>query len=278
MTDQAKTPHAGLFGRYAVAEPFRAETFHLYRGEQLTTVDHEPPIGVLDQEDLTAQGIFTSRFIPGAPDVEALGSCTCNAGTVSLAQRRASAGLPAATLAGQSITGDPVGNERFAIVLYHRVTDQTGDPASEWPPTDCGSTGLYVCQELMHQGLIASYQSASGVHSLVSLLQGGTVIMGAPWFNAWMAPDSHGFVDGDGSVGALTRAIASGVAGGHETCITAVETLKFDATGAIDAEASVARVRNSWGATWGDHGSYRLHLSTLQLLGPQADYKAFVVS
>ena len=56
---------------------------------------------------------------------------------------------------------DPVADEKFAILLYHAVTDQTGDPATEWPPTDCGSTGLYVCNELERQGLIVGHLTAT---------------------------------------------------------------------------------------------------------------------
>jgi hypothetical protein len=166
----------------------------------------------------------------------------------------------------------------FAIELYHAVTDQTGDPSTEWPPTDCGSTGLYVCQELEHQGLITGHKTASGITNLVSLLQAGTVIQGTPFFNAWMEPDVGGFVDGDGSITALVDAIRSGVAGGHETCITAVEQLHIDILGRVDGDKSVIRVRNSWSASWGDHGSFRLHLSTLEYLAQHVDFKQFVVA
>ena len=266
------------FGRYGVVEPFRPETFHLYRGEPLKTVDWEPPVPVLDQEDLLSQGIKCSTFIPGAQNVDALGSCTCNAGTASLAERygavRGDAAL--ASVLGLSTT-NAVQNEIFAIKLYNAVTDQTGDPSSEWPPTDCGSTGLYVCQELIAQKLVAGYKSAASMESLISLLQGGSVIIGQPFFNAWMDPDAQGFVDDSGSRADLEHAISSGVAGGHETCISAVETLVLLATGAIDLQKTVVRVRNSWSKTWGDNGSYRFHLSTLGWLGNQCDYKAFVV-
>ncbi len=268
-----------LFGRYAVAEPLRADTLHLYRGEQLRQTDFEPPIPVLDQEDLLAQGVHTSQFIPGCTqDIDALGSCVANASTASLAERKHAAGAGMPQLDGFSLGVDPVRDENFAIVLYHLITDQTGDPSQEWPPTDCGSSGLYACQELIRQGQIQSYRSATEMHALASLLQSGTVITGAPWFTAWMEPDASGFVDGDGSIGALDRAIQSGVAGGHETCIAALERLTFNRLGLIDPDKSHIRVRNSWGSSWSDHGSYRIHLSTLQLLGSHADYKQFVVT
>lgn len=267
-------PTPTKFGQYSVAETPRLDRLHLYKGGRLTTVDHESPIPVLDQEDLIEQGINTAALVPGAQEVDALGSCTANATTCSLGERwKAAKGeLPP----GLSAT-DAVADEEYAIKFYHACTDQTGDPSQEWPPTDCGSTGLYCCTELEKQKLISSYKSATDIHGVVSLMQSGTVIMGGPWFNAWMEPDSNGFVDGDGSVATLAKAIASGVAGGHETCITAVETLKFDLLGIIDPDESTLRVRNSWSTSFGDNGSYRIHLSTLQLLGRYFDYKQFVV-
>lgn len=265
------------FGRYQVAEPPQFARLHWHRGEELHEVDHESPLPVLDQEDLLAQGIDTSELIPGAARVDALGSCTCNAGTASLAERYAAVrGVESLAGIGLSTT-DAKAGEEYAIRLYHAVTGQTGNPATEWPPTDCGSTGLYVATELEKQGLTAGHKSAHGVHNVVSLLQTGSVIVGLPWFNAWMEPDPHGFVDADGTPEALQAAIASGVAGGHETCITAVERLTRNALDRIEPGKSHVRVRNSWSSAFGDHGSYRIHLSTLDMLGQYADYKQFVV-
>ena len=268
---------ATKFGRYAVAEPLRLDRLHLWRGETLREVDHEPPLPVLDQEDLFSQEIDVSALVPGAQRVDALGSCTCQAGTVSLAERWHSekGSLPA--LLGRQLGADARTDECAAILLYHQVTDQTGDPATEWPPTDCGSTGLYVATELERLGLTKGHRSAHDTTALVSLLQTGTVIQGTPWFRAWMELDSMGFADGEGTAADLQEAIASDVVGGHETCITAVERLTFDALGRIVTERSHVRVRNSWSASWGDHGSFRLHLSTLALLGSHADYKQFLV-
>lgn len=162
--------------------------------------------------------------------------------------------------------------------LEYQVTDQTGQPSQEWPPTDCGSTGLYVCDELQKRGVASGHKTASGATNLVSLLQVGTVIQGTPFFNAWMEPDGLGFVDGNGSLSALQAAIRSGVAGGHETCITAVEDLSVTATGQVDPAKTVLRVRNSWSASWGDHGSFRLRASTLEMLGSYVDFKQITVA
>src|SRR5487761_1281156 len=260
------------FGRYQVSEPMRFDLLHLHDGAPLKEVSWTIPIPVLDQEDLLEQGIDTATLIPGAQQVDALGSCTANATTASLAER-----LHAADN-GKFVPGKTaVDFEEWAIGFYHVCTDQTGDPSQEWPPTDCGSTGLYCCHELQKQRLIDNYLTASGAQNIVSLLQGGTVIQGTPFFNAWMEPDTNAFVDGDGSQEALDQAIRSGVAGGHETCISAVEKLVLTGTGAVVPEKSTVRVRNSWSASWGDTGSFRLHLSTLQMLGSNCDFKQFVL-
>lgn len=270
-------PTLTKLGRYSVAEPFRPDRIHYHDGSELKTTDFEPPIPCLDQEDLESQGIDTSILVPGARKVDALGSCTANAGTASLSERYAAVhGKSALGDLGLSAT-DAVGDEKFAIVEYHEITDQTGDPAQEWPPQDCGSTGLYVCQEFEKQGYTSSYKTASGMTNLVSLLQSGTVIEGTPWFNSWFEPDAQGFIDGDGSFEALMEAIRSGLAGGHETCISAVEKLALTATGQVEPGQTVVRVRNSWSASFGLSGSFLLHLSTLDMLGSHVDFKQFVI-
>lgn len=270
------------FGRFQVAEPLRFDLFHQHDGGELKTVDHEPPIPVLDQEDLLAQGIDTSTVILGATKVDALGSCTCNAGTASLAERLLAGGKSLAGTNGvlypdvEITPDDSRANELFAICLYHVVTAQTGDPGQEWPPTDCGSTGLYVCTELQKLGVISSYRVATNLVNALSLLQVGTVIMGAPWFNSWMQPNADGFIDGDGTLADLQAAVNSGVAGGHETCLSAIEAIEYHGAN-LNYGATVLRVRNSWSSNWGDRGSYRIHASTLNALGSAVDYKQFVV-
>ena len=92
-----------------------------------------------------------------------------------------------------------------------------------------------------------------------------------------MEPDAQGFVDGDGSYDALMAAINSGVAGGHETCISAVERLTFSAAGNIEPKQSWVRVRNSWSKAFADNGSYRIHLSTYRMLGTYFDFRQFVL-
>lgn len=263
----------------------RLDRLHVHAGEQLKEVSWDIPIPVLDQEDLGAQSIDVSALVPGAKKVDALGSCTCNAGAAHLAERWTAAGkdLSAVSLADGSTgpfslsSADAAADEKFAIILYHAVTDQTGDPSTEWPPTDCGSSGYYVCTELTRKNLASSYKSGSGVLGALSLLQAGTVMQGTPWLNAWEEPDSDGFIDGDGSLDALNAAINSGVAGGHETTQRAIVQLGQLSNGHIDLSQTIIRVRNSWSDGWGLSGDFLLHASTLDYLSQYVDYKAIVI-
>lgn len=264
-----------LFGRYQVAEPFHFDRLHMHtEGAKLREVSWTIPIPVLDQEDLLEQGIKVSQVVKGAQDVDALGSCTANASMASLSERLTAAGKD---LAEAGLSADPVADEKRAIEFYHADTMQTGDPSQEFPPVDCGSTGLYCCRELIREKLIGNYKTATGAASLLSLLQSGTVIEGTPWFYSWMQPDADGFVDGDGSYDAVAAAVESGIAGGHETCVHAIVQLAQDSSGAIDLQNTVVQVRNSWSNSFALGGDFRLHASTLQYLTSAVDYKQFVI-
>lgn len=170
---------------------------------------------------------------------------------------------------------DVAGIQRGAIAFYHVCTDQTGNPAEEWPPEDCGSAGPYMYSELKRLGLVTSQLLAHGITNICSLLQKGPVAMGSPFFYLWEEPDGSGFIDGKGSRADMQRAIASGLAGGHETLITAIEKLTLLPTGLVDPVNTVLRVRNHWKSDWGDHGCFRVHGSTLEYIGGQTDYRQF---
>lgn len=278
-------PTITKFGQVSVAEPLRFDMLVMHDGGKLSEVDHAVPIPVLDQEDLHKQGIDVTKLVPGAQEVDALGSCTCNTGTAHIAERWVAAGKDLAKLQlntgvnGQiALSGsDAMTDEEFAIVLYHLVTDQTGNPSQEWPPTDCGSNGLYVCQELISQGMATSYKSAANVTGALTLLQNGTVMQGGPWFNSWMHPDANGFVDGDGSRTAVQAAVKSGVAGGHETLQRGIPQIAQNADGSVDLHNTVIKVRNSWSTQFGLDGDYLLHASTLNYLARYYDYKTVVI-
>lgn len=262
------------FGRnHAPEAPSSLARLHFHQGSKLTTVDHEPKVDVLDQEDLLKQGIRCSTFIPNAQDADALGSCTANATTSALSNVLAEDEFLKVT--GASSYSDVVGAEKFSIRFYHACTDQTGDPSSEWPPTDCGSSGQYIVKELQTLGLAHGDKIAHGADSLVSLMQHDGILAGIPFLQDWMQPDSAGFVDGDGSLGNLQQQIADGVAGGHEIYLSAVEEIAFNGSH-VDPFKTVFRFRNSWGPGWGDHGSARFHLSTLVALGNYADFRQLV--
>lgn len=270
------------YGQLHVAEPLHnLMLIHRHAGQPLREVDHEPPLAVLEQENFAAQGIDTSALVPGAPKVDALGNCVLNAGTAAVSFLGApvyskyldALNLPVSTV---GLFADAKMGEEAAIVAYHGCTDQTGSTSSEWPPTDCGSSGVYLVEFLQKLGIVTSQKIAHGAQDICSLLQTGPVLEGCPFFNAWEDPANNGFVDGNGTSSDIERAIRSGVAGGHETLQSAIVRLTLSATGLVVPEHTILRVRNSWGKSWGDHGSFFIHLSSLVALGGYADYRQLV--
>ena len=275
------------YGQFHVAEPYSNLTsLHLHdETVTLKEVDHETPIAVLDQSDLVTQGIHTSKFISGCrTDATALGSCTGNSVIEAAAALLSEAEFLAFCkhLINSSYATSPTSYsqaaalERAAIAFYYQCTHQTGNASEEWPPTDCGSSGPYLVSELERLGVIKGQKLAHGAENIVSLLQNGPIMMGSPWFYAWEEPDKAGFIDGNGSSTALREDINSGVAGGHETTLVAVEKLALLATGKVDIHKTVIRARNHWTRSWGDHGCYRVHLSTLGAIGCQSDFRQLV--
>jgi len=260
------------YGRYQVAEPYASlNKIHFHAGGPLKVAHHPAKVRVLDQEDLLAQGIIVSDFIPGAPkNVDALGSCTANAGTAAISNVLSEADFLAATKA--TSYADVKGAEEFAIRFYHACTDQTGDTSTEWPPVDCGSSGVYVVDEYKKMGLVKGDKIATTATDLVSLLQTDGVLMGSPWFNSWEEPTANGFIDSGG----IEAAIQSGVAGGHETYLWGVDSIELTASGLVNPAKTVINGRNSWSSSWGDEGDYRVHLSTLMAIASHCDFRQLV--
>jgi hypothetical protein len=244
---------------------------HFHDGSELKVVSHPPTIPVLDQEDLESQGIDVAELIPGAKKVDALGSCVANATTAAL-----SAVLAEGSLSALGIGSSAVADEEFAIRLYHSLTLLTGNPSTEWPPDDTGSSGLFACQYLESHDIISGHKIAHGPENILSLLQQGPLIVGQPFLNAWEEPDSNHFIDGDGSLETLMADIAGGVAGGHETCVYAIEEIGYDDLGALDLRRTVLRFRNSWSSSWADKGDALVHLSTFAALGSYCDFRLLI--
>ena len=276
-------PH---YGRVHAVEPLsNLMLVHRHDGSELHTSTFEPPLCVLNQQTLVAQGITTASVVAGArPGIDALGSCTAQATTAHLSQiltkdafKRYCVQMAHVSVPFQwnPYTDSEVAEEA-AIGFYAFETKATGTTSTEWPPTDCGSSGPYIAEGTMRLGFVQSQKIAQTPQDLVSLLQTGSVLQGTPFFMAWEKPDAEGFVDQDGSVTALNAAVASGVAGGHETLICAIEAVEQRTTGAVVPERTVLRVRNSWGLEWGHSGDFRIHLSTLAALGHYCDFRGLV--
>lgn len=273
-----------LFGRYRVLEP--AENLSIIHvrdtSKKLKVSDFEPKVAVLDQEDFAKQGIDVTRFIPGAKKVDALGSCTANTSeeALSLVLTEAEFEAHVNAMGAQTVSaavGDlyqnTVGVERAAIGFYHGCTDQTGQKSQEWPPTDCGSSGQYCVEFMLKLGLPIKQAVASGADSVVSLMQTHALMLGTTWLNDWMDPVGPDyFIDGNGKLATVASQIQRGVAGGHEITMSAIEKLTIHAsTGLVDPFNTIIRIRNHWDSSWADHGSARVHLSTLTS-GPLAKY------
>ncbi|MFC1415421.1 hypothetical protein [Streptacidiphilus cavernicola] len=246
--------HHPRLGRNQVLDARSLDFVHQHDGNALKPAEHQPRIPVLDQEDLHAQGIRVSQVVAGAEDADALGSCTGNAGTAAVSALLSGEQAKAAGLDYTSATAAEV----WAIGLYAQATG-LDDAQGTFPPDDAGSSGLGIAKALKQRKLIRSYTHATTATGLASLLQAGPVLLGVPWFQAWFEPDNAGFIDsGDWE--------SSQLAGGHEICVTALEKVTTDWRGQVDPDASVIRFRNSWSASWGDHGEGRMSLATYQLL------------
>ncbi|MDJ0464975.1 hypothetical protein [Streptomyces sp. H27-C3] len=253
--------HHPALGRHQVldARSLRHQTRH--RGETLRTATWEPGIPVLDQQNLTAQGIRTSQLVTGAQDVDELGSCTANAAATALSVLLAPADLERAGLTPLH----PGRTEEWAIRLYAEATLVDEYVPYQWPPADCGSSGLGVATALRARGLVGSYTHALNADALATALQSGPVLLGLPWFQGWFTPGADGFVD------TVPYWRTSGLTGGHEVCAIALQDVAQDHAGRVIPERTVLRIRNSWGPSWGLGGDFLLRLSTYVALREQID-------
>ncbi|MFK0288248.1 hypothetical protein ACIQVL_48425 [Streptomyces sp. NPDC090499] len=249
-------------GRHLVLDRRTLAYRRPYSGEPLKPAEWEPTVPVLDQEDLLAQGIRTSQMFQGVEDVDALGSCTGNAGTELISTLH-----DAKTLkdAGLDVT-DPVAAEKWAIGLYSDASHRDQWMDQNWPTTDCGSSGLGVAKALRSRGLIDQYGTATTALELCRDLQNGGLLAGMPWFKAWFEP-----VGASALLDDIPNWEKSPIAGGHELYISALEQVRQTATGRIDYKRTIIRLRNHWTRSFGDNGSFRMSLAVYQKIRKQVD-------
>ena len=250
-------------GRHLVLDERSLAYRRAYTGDPLHPHEWAPKIPVLNQQQLLSQGIHTSQIDPALDDVDALASCTANAAAVALSVLHDPATLEDAGLSTTSSTEA----ERWAIGLYADATERDQWHDARWPTVDCGSSGLGVAKALKTRGLIDQYGTATTAEELCALLQTGPVLMGMPWHAAFDEPP------GDlALLDQIPNWQTSPVVGGHEVCITALETVAVnEINGRLFYDHTVLRCQNSWSTTWGDHGVFRMSLALYQALRPQID-------
>jgi hypothetical protein len=154
-----------------------------------------------------------------------LGSCTGNAITGLLGTE------PFSTSAEQAGPYD----EAFAVDMYSAATRLDPFPG-HYRPDDTGSSGNAVAKAAKRDGLISRYQWAFSLGALITALQDGPVIGGAPWLSSFDRPDSNGEI-----------ALGGYIRGGHEWLIRG-----FD-----PAAGGMFFADNSWSAGWGLDGTFR---------------------
>ncbi len=172
-----------------------------------------------------------------------VGSCTGNALVGALATSPVFEGLPGPTLL------TPL-DEVLALRMYSEAEVIDGD--GPYPPNDYGSTGLSVCQAGKADGLLSGYTHAFGLDDTLAALMDGPVLLGINWYSSFDQPAPTGLV---------TISPGAWIRGGHEIVARGVDV----------ATMSVL-LDNSWGAGWGNAGSFSMSFDTLtQLLAEQGD-------
>lgn len=171
-----------------------------------------------------------------------LGCCTCAAMVGAI-------GTEPLSTESSDITGLTIDMARYLYSIATRIDDRgpNGIPG-HWPPTDTGSSGLAAAKAAEQGGLISAYQWVFSANGLTRALSVGPVIMGMPWYDGMMQPDSDGRLWPTGDC-----------VGGHEILVRGIR-------------GSDLIIDNSWGSCWGDRGSALLPWSVfLDLRRQQLD-------
>lgn len=215
-------------------------------------VEHDPRSLNYAHGVLPKNAIKSVDWTRRAPifDQGQLGSCTGNA----------AAGLVATDSAARTglttvpIPGDPnlwPVDEELAVEVYKLATTLDNVQGS-YPPDDTGSSGIGAAKALKKLGLATGYTHAFSIDAVKSALQTGAVMVGTVWLESMFDVSSNGHVTVDRK---------SAVAGGHEYVISAYDT-----------STRLFRMDNSWGDTWGAHGSAWFTEADMQwLLSQQGD-------
>jgi Papain family cysteine protease len=171
-----------------------------------------------------------------------LGSCTGNSITGCLGTKPLFESLP---------PGHPALDETEAVKLYSEATVLDGYPGS-YPPDDTGSDGVSAAQAAKNDGLISGYTHCLDLNTMLAALMSGPVMVGLNWYSSFDTPAA------DGTVTITKNAY---VRGGHEPMANGV-----------DAENEMILFINSWGAGWGDNGTFKMSYDTMtRLLSEQGD-------
>lgn len=123
------------------------------------------------------------------------------------------------------------------LPIATKITNQTGldlyhaCKAIDGMPNEEGSNDRFLAKVLVAQGRIERYLWAQNIDDLRTwVLTTGPVLVGTEWANDMFDPDSKHVLHPTGAV-----------AGGHEWLVKGYQSGKY-------------RMRNSWGASWGDNG------------------------
>jgi len=144
-----------------------------------------------------------------------------------------------------------------ATDLYARAT-HLDHIRGVWPPTDTASTGLAAAKAARSARHIDRYAHAFGVaQTLTAIAHVGPVIVGVPWLSGFDQPIVR---DADRLAVLPELPDAGDLRGGHEFVVRGFE---------LDSHAPDGGwflADNSWGADWGDKGSFRLSFALLRAL------------